>query len=91
MPVLSIDVAGHRAIIKGRMVDIPPTEFKLFRLFMFNRGQVIPMRTIMDKIWGQETDPHYVYVNICKLRKKLGPYGGRIKAVKPHGFYKYEG
>lgn len=85
---LSIDEARHEAVLLGNPVDLTYSEFRILALFASSPGLVFTRDQILTKVRGDDyhvTD-RAVDVQISGLRKKLGPWGGRIKAVRGIGY-----
>lgn len=71
---LSIDFHGMKVKVKGEECAITPTEFKLLRTMIENRGQLMTYNVLLDRLWdsnGQFVDKHALAVNINRLRKKI--------------------
>ena len=53
---------------------LTPTEFRILRLFIENRGQLLTYSVLLERLWdsqGQFVDKHTLAVNINRLRGKL--------------------
>ena len=74
----------------GQKIKLGAKEYQLMEMFLRNKGQIIPKETLIDRIWGLESEAEYnnleVYVSF--LRKKLGFIGStiRIKATRGLGY-----
>ena len=69
---VSLDVAQHTTVHEGRRINLTANEFRLLRCLMANAGSVVPMRTILREIWGNDrSDPDVVRSTVCRLRRKL--------------------
>jgi DNA-binding response OmpR family regulator len=53
--------------------QVTATEFRLLACLLQNAGQVLPYRTILDKVWGWEYQESidYVHVYLSHLRRKI--------------------
>jgi len=75
----------------NRFIRLSRREFALFQLLFINHGQIIPHRTILEKVWPDNLDisPSGIDSYIYLLRKKLHPFEQliKIKAVKNIGYY----
>lgn len=71
-------------------VKLQNKEYQILELLMANKNAVISAETMMEKIWGYDSDTeiNVVWVNISYLRKKLAHIGSRvtIKAVRNQGY-----
>jgi two-component system response regulator MprA len=69
---LVLDPAAHTAHRGGRSMDLTRTEFALLELLMRNAGRPLPRETIMDRVWGWESEPtsNSLEVFVGYLRRK---------------------
>jgi two-component system response regulator MprA len=67
-----LDRAAHTARRGDRSIDLTRTEFALLELLMRNAGRPLPRETIMDRVWGWESEPtsNSLEVFIGYLRRK---------------------
>lgn len=74
----------------GGSVKLQNKEYQILELLMANKNAVISAETMMEKIWGYDSDTeiNVVWVNISYLRKKLAQIGSgvTIKAVRNQGY-----
>jgi len=74
----------------GQGVKLGAKEYQLMELFLRNPGQILPKETLIERVWGYESDAEYnnleVYVSF--LRKKLSFIGAtaKIKAARGLGY-----
>jgi two-component system KDP operon response regulator KdpE len=70
---LSIDFERHEVKVRGELVDLTPTEFKLLGILVHHQGRVLPHRYLLNEVWGPEyTDQlDYVKLYIRYLRMKI--------------------
>lgn len=70
---LRIDFDRHEIWLKGKIVKLRPTEYRLLYHLVQNAGWVISHDQILAKVWGYEyrDEPHYVRLYINYLRQKL--------------------
>jgi two-component system KDP operon response regulator KdpE len=70
---LEIDFAAHTVRLKGEIVKLTITEYKLLSLLAQNLGKLITQRQLLKEIWGihaiQHT--HYLRVYVAQLRHKI--------------------
>lgn len=59
----------------GNPIDVTALEFKLLLLLLENRGKVLSIDTITQRIWGADTfqSDRVVYTHINNLRGKIEP------------------
>lgn len=71
----SIDLAAHRAVVRGDEVHLTPKEFELLAHMVKNHGKVLTHRSLLAAIWGgnytEQTE--YLRVFVGNLRKKIEP------------------
>lgn len=70
---LELDVAKHRVMLNGKVVDLRPKEFELLRVLLANRGRVLDRSTLLQRVWGEDEyiDAGTVDVHIRRLREKI--------------------
>lgn len=71
---LRMDLEQVRLYVDGRECSVTPTEVRMLRLFLSNRGQLLTYEVMLDRLWdsgGQFVDKHALAVNVNRLRQKL--------------------
>ena len=74
----------------GQSVKLGAKEYQLMELFLRNPGQILPKETLIERVWGYDSDAEYnnleVYVSF--LRKKLSFIGAgvKLKATRGRGY-----
>lgn len=71
---LSVDIDSAKIVVGGEECALTPTEFRLVRLFLENRGQLLTYDLLLDRLWdsgGQFVDKHTLAVNVNRLRGKI--------------------
>lgn len=83
---LTIDVAAHRAVQRGRPVPLSARELALLTVFVRHTGQVLSRRELLERVWDIqfETSSNVVEVYVAALRRKLG--AGWIETVRGSGY-----
>jgi DNA-binding response OmpR family regulator len=70
-----INRTEHKIYYKGIEIDFSQREFAILDLLLINIGKILPRGTIIDHVWGDESDvtsanlDAYIYI----LRKKIAP------------------
>lgn len=85
---LLIHPKKHEVSVKGKVLDLTFTEFKILHYLARQRGWVFTRYQIVDTVHGEDypvTD-RSVDVQIVGLRKKLGKYGKYIETVRGVGY-----
>jgi two-component system response regulator MprA len=74
---LVLDPGAHTARRGNRPIDLTRTEFALLELLMRNAGRPLPRETIMDRVWGWESEPtsNSLEVFVGYLRRKTEAEG----------------
>ena len=86
--ILRIDPGKHEVKIKGDIIDLTSTEFRILQLLASKKGWVFSRDQILDYLWGQEKAvlDRTIDVHIKHLREKLGEAGYLIKNVRSVGY-----
>jgi two-component system OmpR family response regulator len=71
---LVLDEGAHQVFKDEVEVQLSPTEFRLLRFLLLNRGRVMSKGQIVDYVWEYDFDGNYGIVEtyVSYLRKKLG-------------------
>jgi len=72
---LSVDLDARRVTVKGEMVKLTPTEYKLLTMLVKNKGRLLEFRQLLEGVWGFEyiDDIDYLRVYVWYLRRKIEP------------------
>jgi len=83
---LRIDFDQHLAYKAGKPVDLTPTEFAILALLARTPSEVVPARTILQKVWGPayRDEVHLLRVNIARLRRKIEDVASQPRYVLTH-------
>ena len=70
---LIIDPSSQEVIVRGDVVDLTPTEYKLLLCLAYNAGRVLTADQILDNVWGPgyEDSAANVKLYIWYLRRKI--------------------
>ena len=72
---IRVDFARHEVLRDLQPVDITPAEFKLLRVLIERRGEVLSIDRLLQEAWGADvflTD-RVVYTHVNNLRSKIEP------------------
>jgi DNA-binding response OmpR family regulator len=85
---LVVDVSKMILSVGGESINVTRKEFEILALLMKNQGHYISRDEILSRIWDDDVivTERNVDVNIARLRKKIGPYGGYIKGKSGYGY-----
>lgn len=83
-----IDVDRHEVRVKGKTIDLTPSEFKILHLLAMRQGRIQTRDQILNFLWGDEkfVIDRTVDVHIRHLREKLGEASYIIKNVRGAGY-----
>jgi two-component system, OmpR family, KDP operon response regulator KdpE len=70
---LEIDLARQGVHLRGELVRLTPTEYRLLEAMATNAGKLLTHGWLLRKVWGPAygTESHYVRVYVQQLRRKL--------------------
>jgi two-component system, OmpR family, KDP operon response regulator KdpE len=70
---LEVDFEKQEARLRGKRLDLTPTEYKVLYHLVRNAGHVLGHGTLLAKVWGREyvDEVDYIRVYIRRLRDKL--------------------
>ena len=80
---------AHQVWNEGKEVQLSPTEFRLLRFLLLNRGRVMSKGQIVEHVWEYDFDGNYGIVEtyVSYLRRKLGDARGSvIQTVRGVGY-----
>lgn len=85
---LTIDIAKHEVTLKGKVVDLTATEFKLLATLLERRGRVQSRDRLLTDVWGYEgdVDTRTVDTHMRRLREKLGKASDYVETVRGVGY-----
>ena len=79
---LSLDTSSHRAVRRGREIELSSKEFSILEFLMRNEGAILSRESIREHIWSWDYDgeTNVVDVYIRYLRKKIDD-GESVKLI----------
>lgn len=90
---LTIDLAQKRARLRGRWINLPPTQYRLLTVLAQHRGEVVGYRELLKEVWGYNGDENeareLLKVHVRLVRRKLGlnPQTGEyLRSVRGFGY-----
>lgn len=81
---IHIDFARAQARVGKEEIFFTPTEYRMLRMFIENKGQVLTHKVLLYRLWdsgGQFVDKHTLAVNINRLRGKIEQGGHKYIAT----------
>ncbi len=72
---VEIDFAVRRVTVRGREVQLTPTEYDLLAHLAINAGRVLTHRALLQAVWGPEysDETQYLWAYVRRLRRKIEP------------------
>lgn len=90
MGSLRIDINCHQVSLKGKTVELGPTEFRLLVFMLENPNRVFSRESLLNQVWSRSiyVEKRTVDVHILRLRKALaiGNYDKYIQTVRGIGY-----
>ena len=85
---MEIEPDAYQVRVKGSVVPLSATEFRLLSVLLENRGRVQTRGVLLDKVWDIHADVQMrtVDVHVKRLREKLGDAGQYIQTVRGVGY-----
>ena len=86
--LLFVSPDRHEVKVGGKDVTLPTKDVELLCLLLRNKGIVLTRATLMDRVWGfeSERENRTLDVHIRTLRVKLGEAGSYIETVRGIGY-----
>ncbi len=81
---LSLDYATREVRVRGEVVRLTSTEYRLLEELVRHAGTVLPHRHLLEQVWGPGYvgDAHYLKVFVRRLRRKLGDDAKRPRYIR---------
>ncbi len=85
---LTLSLEDKTATLGEEVLQLTKLEFELLAIFLANPGRLFSRDALLQRCWpaGTVVVDRTVDVNIARLRKKIGQYGGCIKARFGYGY-----
>jgi len=85
---IQINMKKFEVTIKGKPIDLTPTEFKILQILAQRSGYVFTRDQLLDYLWGNDkiVIDRTIDVHIKNLRDKLGDKCHLIKNVRGVGY-----
>ena len=69
---LAVDTEKGEALLKGSILDLTATEFRLLEMLASNCGRVVSRDALLARIWGYSAvDTRTVDMHVFRLRRKI--------------------
>lgn len=85
---IQLDSETHRVTVRGELLDLTATEFKLLRIMMERQGRVQTREHLLINVWNYSTDieTRTVDTHVRRLREKLGDEAGWVETIRGVGY-----
>jgi DNA-binding response OmpR family regulator len=85
---LEIDVPRHSVTIKGAMIALTATEFRLLEILARRRGRVQTRERLLQDVWGYDNpiDSRTVDTHMRRLREKIGDSARHLETIRGVGY-----
>src|SRR5438094_615676 len=85
---LCLDIPRHEATVKGKVIELTATEFKLLLILAQRRGRVQSRDQLLQDVWEYDAaiDTRTVDTHMRRLREKLGPAAKHLDTVRGVGY-----
>jgi len=86
--MLVIDPRRYEVYLKGKKIELTPTEFKILELLASRKGWVFTREQILEHLWGGDkiVGDRTVDVHIKNIREKLREASRFIKNIRGVGY-----
>ncbi len=83
-----VDLSKHEVMVKGKLLELTATEFKLLATLMERRGRVQSRDRLLNDVWGYEgdVDTRTVDTHVRRLREKLGKAADCVETIRGVGY-----
>ncbi len=80
---LEVDLARQAVKLRGELVHLTPTEYRLLETFVTNPGKLLTHRWLLQRVWGPgyATENQYLRVFMRQLRAKLADDPARPRFI----------
>ena len=83
---LELHSEGRWVRVAGRAVPLTPTEFTILEYLVARAGRAIRRETLRDLLFGADPSEAALNIHLCRIRRKLGSEGERIRTVWGVGY-----
>jgi two-component system OmpR family response regulator len=85
---LTLDMAGRRATLHGKPLDLSARELGVLEVLLLRSGRVVNKDQLAEKLygWDEEVGANAIEVYVHRLRRKLEPAGVSIRTIRGLGY-----
>jgi two-component system, OmpR family, response regulator len=79
---------SREVLVNGGQSDLTPREVAVLEVLLQKVGRLVNKRTLVEHVanWDEEPSDNAIEIVIHKVRKKLEPFGIRIRTVRGFGY-----
>ena len=83
-----LDSETHRVTVRGELLELTATEFKLLQLLMERQGRVQTREHLLLNVWNYSTEieTRTVDTHVRRLREKLGDESAWVETIRGVGY-----
>lgn len=84
-----IDLGNHKVTNNGEVLNLTPSEFRLFTTLAKNKNQTLTRSSLLEQLWdidGDFIDDNTLSVYIKRLREKMGDKKDYITTIRGVGY-----
>ena len=84
-----IDLESHKVTNNGEVLNLTPSEFRLFTTLTKNKNQTLTRSSLLEQLWdidGDFIDDNTLSVYIKRLREKMGDKKDYITTIRGVGY-----
>ncbi len=80
---LEIDFSQHQVTVRGKVVSLTPTEYRILSQLAQHAGRVLTHEELLSKVWGPayKDETHLLRVNMSRLRDKIEQDRGQPRYI----------
>lgn len=85
---LQLDLASKNCFLDGVEIRLTKKEFEILALLLAHQGVIFSREEMLHRVWSDDVIvlDRTIDVNITRLRKKIGRYGGHIITRLGYGY-----
>lgn len=85
---VQVDLERGRAEVRGRQVDLTPTELQILAALLSRVGRVVRRRDLIERLWGPEAplSDRAIDAHVKSIRRKLGDARSCLETVRGVGY-----
>ncbi|MDO9100366.1 MAG: response regulator transcription factor [Caldisericota bacterium] len=85
--VLAVDSSRKAVTVKGKRVELTPTEYRIVAVLAERSGTVVSREDLLRTTGEADMDGRSIDVHMVSIRRKLGSAGSLIRTSRSFGYY----